>query len=216
LMMPPSMGRREITPPGAQLISPEAPRGSKPISNADETLKASDRKFFLQQSPEGESPERGGLADGGMPTTSDIVEASSGGSSQLQSKGSAESDRPVVAKIIRKGKEVVRHGGMVRHNGRRAQITRPSFKRQLSGDSKPRPTFNIGSSSSNGSKDAPNGNGSSSSKVTSPPPVPAPLKETAPKRPPSPVKATHTQGRRIVVASSASSEYETARGVLRI
>ncbi|KIM73009.1 hypothetical protein PILCRDRAFT_15618 [Piloderma croceum F 1598] len=203
------MGRKEITPPGAHLIIPEAPRGSKPISNADETLKAPDRRFFLQQSPEGELPERGGLADGRIPTASDVVEASSGGSSQLQGKGSAESDRPTMAKTMRKGKEVMRHRGMVRLNGWRAQITRPSVKQQLSGDSKPRPTFNIGSSSSNESKDASNGNGSSLSKVTFPPPVPAPLKETAPKRAQSPIKTAHTQGRRIVIASSASSEYET-------
>jgi hypothetical protein len=40
-------------------------------------------------------------------------------------------DRPAVTKITRKGKEVVRHGGMVELNGRRAQITRPSFKQYI-------------------------------------------------------------------------------------
>ena len=202
LVMPPSIHRREATQPEAQLPPPEAPRIPKPISGADETLKASDRRFFLQQSPEGGSPECDGSTDGGKANGSDAVEASSGGSSQVQSKGSAESDHPIVAKSTRKGKEV-RHSGMVRSNGRRAQIVRPSLKRQLSGDGKHRPTFNIGSSSSNGSKDAQNG----SSKVTPPPPTPAPPKVTAPKRPPTPVKAA--QSRRIVVASSASSEYET-------
>lgn len=213
LLMTVPMTQREITPLEAKDLSPPpVPRLSKPVISADETLNASDPRFFLHYSPEGQSPECDGSTDGGKATSSDVVEVSSGGSSHAQHKGIAGSDRPVTTKSTRKGKEIVRHVGMSRPNCRRGQIVRPGVKRQTSGDAaKHRPTFNIGSSSSNGSKDAQNGDGSSSSKVTPPlPPVPpAPLRETALKRAPSPVKTTQMQGRRIVVASSASSEYET-------
>lgn len=108
-------------------------------------------------------------------------------------------------KTLRKGKDAVRHMAMVRPGARRGQIARPAVKRQISVDThKHKPTFNIGSSSSNGSKGA--RNGSESSKIPPPPPA----KEiTPPKRALSPIKAHQTQGRRIVVASSVSSDYET-------
>ena len=200
LMTVPSNGQRATARAPEAKISPSvAPRLSKPATSAE---------FFLHQSPEADSPECDGSTDGGK-VHSDVAEASSGGSSQAQSKASAGLDRPVGAKIARKGKETVRLG-MARANGRRGQIVRPGLKRQLSGEpTRHRPIFNIGSSSSNGSKDAQNGDGSSSSKVTPPLPPPAPLPEVARKRAPSPVRTTRMQGRRIVVASSASSEYET-------
>jgi len=194
-------------PPEAQL-SPTPAKVSPAPATSDEAHKSSDRRFFLKQSPDGVSPERDGSVDGGKAAFSEVVEARSGGPSQIQRKGSAESDRPATTKSIRKGKEVVRN--VVKSNGRRGPLARPTIRRQPSAEgSKHRPTFNIGSSSSNGSKGAQNGDGSSSSKVI-PPLLPKP-KESLP----SPVKTAHsvktsrTQGRRIVVASSASSEYET-------
>lgn len=203
LVNPPSSIKEKVSP-NAPLFPPRIFRPSNPGATADEMLKASDRRFFLQQSPERESPERDGSTDGGK--VSDIVEASSGGSSQMHVRGSAESDRPTGMKGTRKGKEVVRHVGMTRTAARRGLIAKPVAKRQLSLDkNKHKPTFNIGSSSSNGSKGVRNGS-ESSSKL---PPPPTAKETTPPKRTISPVKATQAQGRRIVVTSSASSDYET-------
>lgn len=212
--------------PQQQLSPPRASRSSKVTSSVstasetgDDTLKASDRRFFLQQSPERDSPERGdGSTDGGKVSGgSDVADVSSEGSSQPRTTVNVELERPAPAtnialpKAARKGKETMRHIGMARPAARRAASRQlvPTVKRQQSSDAaKHRPTFNIGSSSSNGSKGLQNGSGSSS-KVTPPPPL---AKEIAPppKRAPSPVKTpAPTQGRRIVVASSASSDYET-------
>lgn len=189
---------QDVMPSYAQ---PSPPPGwlSKPAASPDETLVASDRRIYQQQLVEGRSPELEESTDCGKTTFSDVVEASS---SHTQSKGSADSDRPALTNRTRKGKEVMRH--VARLSSRRTAISRPNMKRHISMDAtKHRPTFNIGSSSSNGSKGAQNGAASSSSKVTTPPPPP-------PKEPlPNPVKISHAQSRRIVVASSPSSEYET-------
>lgn len=210
------------TTSASRLSPPRAPRATKV---ADETLKASDRRFFLQHSPERISPEIDGSTEGGK-AASDAVEASSGGSSQIQMKGSAESDRPIIMKTaVRKGKEAVRPVGG-RPTARRGQSMKPVIKRQVSTDGSKthRPTFNIGSASSksNTSNGVPNIAGPSNAAPSPPIPAPAPpivkqaiVKQPAPKQAsskqgPNAVKTTAgAQGRRIVVASSASSDYET-------
>lgn len=206
--------------PSSNQSRPEArlspPRSLRASNTADETLKASDRRFFLQHSPERISPDIDGSVDEGKVIAADTVEASSGGSSQMQMKGSAESNRPVVMK--RKGKEASRHVGAVRPGIRRGQSSKGPVKRQASTDGAKvhRPTFNIGSSSSHASKTAKDVPAPLAQVVAPPPPPPPPpaVKAPAPKkRTQSPIKPAITQtakGRRVVVASSASdSDYET-------
>lgn len=210
---------QEFSPPRATRASKPNPSASSGTKTTDNTLKASDRRFFLQQSPERESPERSadGSTDGGkLSGGSDTVEVNTGGSrsSQRDTKCSVESERPVAvappAKSSRKGKEVMRNSH--RPAPRRAQSARhhvPTMKQQSSTDnSKHRPTFNIGSSSSNGSKSNPNGSGSSTQPTIPLPPVKEP---SPPKRTPSPLKQPSKQppSRRVVVDDSASSDYET-------
>ena len=206
---------QEISPLRNTRTAKPDPPTSSGTKTADSTLKASDRRFFLQQqSPERESPERSADAstDGGkLSVGSDADSGGSRSSQNLETKGSAESERPVTAaKPARKTKEVVRNS----HKPvlRRAQTARhhaSTLKRQSSVESgKHRPTFNIGSSSSNGSKSNPNCSGSSTKQTV---PLP-PLKEPSPpKCTPSPLKQPPKQppGRRVVVDDSASSDYET-------
>lgn len=145
------------------------------------------------------------------------AEASSGGSSTLH-KGSAESNRPVMMK--RKGKEAARH--VTRPAMRRGQSSKggpAAARRQSSNDGKgtQRPTFNIGSTSSHG-KPPTNGAPQPMTQVPIPSPPPPPpvvvVKQPAPKkRTPSPAKPAvnhKANGRRVVVADSASdSDFET-------
>ena len=195
----------------ASKLDPTRSSGTK---TADNTLKAADRRFFLQQqSPERESPERSADASTDDRRLSVGSDADCNGSRSCQ-KESIESERPVTVtaptKPSRRTKEVVRNS----HKPalRRAQTARhhpPTLKQQSSIDnSKHRPTFNIGSSSSNGSKSNPNCSGSSTKQTIPLPPVKEP---SPPKRAPSPVKqlAKQPPGCRVVVDDSASSDYET-------
>ncbi|TCD62494.1 hypothetical protein EIP91_006815 [Steccherinum ochraceum] len=145
---PPSkLGDTSPSPPSAAL--------SKPV---DETLKPSDRRFFLQQS---ESPdERSPDAESPLASTSklsDTQSPSSEASSQMKTNvGPAVNRRAATLgkARARKSKETVRHAPVRAMSGR-AQTQRQA---QVVGQKKippPEPkkaAFNIGSTSSNGSR----------------------------------------------------------------
>lgn len=225
-LLPPLPSPVLMTMPVSQTAtSPDArlspPRPSRLPTPTEEELKASGRGFFLQNSPERISPTDINRLDGDAVqaiAASDAMEASSGGSSQMHMKSSAEAKAPVVVK--RKAKEAVRH--VVRPAMRRGNSKGGPVRRQSSNDSRAaRPTFNIGSSSSHGTKAGkdtlqPMTKARSPSPPPPPPPPPPVAQVKAPvskKRTVSPAKPNVTQktnGRRVVVASSASdSDFET-------
>ncbi|KAL4249323.1 Ras-cAMP pathway regulatory protein [Abortiporus biennis] len=134
---------------------------SKPLA-ADETLKPSDRRFFLQHSnsPERQSPNPGSSSHTqDVSRHPDITEASpsSEASSQLKSDRNATATRKSLAKArARKSRETIRHG-QIRPLATRTQTQKQTLgvtnqrKNPAAGEAK-KAAFNIGSNSSNGSK----------------------------------------------------------------
>ncbi|KAH7913810.1 hypothetical protein BJ138DRAFT_1145327 [Hygrophoropsis aurantiaca] len=218
---PPALSTRLAPREPAAHIEPIAP--SIPVRPADEpSAKPSDRRFFLQQSPEEASPERDGSTESGK-SPSDLFEASSATSSHMKNITDTE-ERNEYSSKPRKGKEGGKHH--VRPMTRRTHSSRhiaPVMQRKPSAQegNKPRPTFNIGSGSSNGSKGANSSstNGLPSKHILShaptPAPAPAPARETVaqpqpqPRLPSPPVTNGGYQRKKIVVASTSSEDYET-------
>ncbi|KAF7974472.1 hypothetical protein HWV62_12120 [Athelia sp. TMB] len=176
-----------------------------------DALKAPGSGLFLQNSPKRISPTDINQLDGHAVqaiAASDTMEASSGGSSQMHMKSSAEAK--ALAVIKRKGRGAVRH--VVRPAMRRGGKGGP-VRRQSSNHSRAnRPTLNIGSSSSHGTK-AGKDTLQPMTKALTPPPPPLPhpaakvKASVSKKRTVSPVKPNVTQKinrRRVVVVSSAS------------
>ncbi|KAF7971387.1 hypothetical protein HWV62_21304 [Athelia sp. TMB] len=191
------------------MIMPASQTATRP-----DALKAPGSGLFLQNSPERISPTDINRLDAHavqVIAASDTMEASSGGSSQMHMKSSAEAKALVVKK--RKGR------GAVRHVVRPAMRKGGPVRRQSSNHSRAnRPTLNIGSSSSHGTKAGKDILQPMTKALTpSPPPLPPPVAQVkAPvskKQTVNPVKPDVTQktnGRRVVVASSASeSDFET-------
>ncbi|KAH7926383.1 hypothetical protein BV22DRAFT_1087227 [Leucogyrophana mollusca] len=200
-------------------MGPSSP--SAPVRSADEpSTKASDRRFFLQQSPEEASPERNGSLESGK-SPSDFFEVSSVASSQMKSITDTE-ERSERSSKSRRGKEGGKHA--VRPMARRTHSTRhvpPIIAQRKSsgqeGGGKPRAMFNIGSGSSNGSKGANSSSTNGPSSNAPPSHAPAPVRgpstvaQPHPRLPsPPPVAATNGYQRKtIIVASTSSEEYET-------
>ncbi|KAI0364474.1 hypothetical protein BV20DRAFT_857769 [Pilatotrama ljubarskyi] len=182
---------------------------SKSKTYNDETLKASDRRFFLQDSgsPEVDSPER-------PPSNTSEVKAqspSSGTSSHMKSEVTGPSAAPKRARVqARKSKErhvPVRPALQRLHSHGVRQV---SQKKVVVAEPK-KAAFNIGSVSSNGSRagpstKAPSQNGDAPAHRTRPASPTAPAKQPPPQA--SASKAGPSQQRRGIVIST-SSEYET-------
>ncbi|KAH9913396.1 hypothetical protein B0H21DRAFT_772969 [Amylocystis lapponica] len=217
-LLPPAPTRALVT---TSAIGPTAPEQSASAfssardsasTRADETLKPSDRRFFLQESPERDSPERTSRV--AVTNTSDIEvhSPSSAASSHRVSDGASAGvvvKRPASRQQGRKNKEVARH--VQARPALHRTHTVPHMQRQAAQRKTPAPdakktTFNIGSASSNGSHGTAAG------------PSKAPAVHVAPKdqvptrvRPPSPAKVANgpVQPPRRGIVVSTSSEYET-------
>lgn len=165
------------------------------VSSRDDTLKPSDRRFFLQTSgsPDQDLPERTASPGKavGIPEASPTDSATS---SNVRSDAPAPPRRNQSKPGLR-GKGVPRLT-TIRTNGR-AQAQRQATQRRAIESKKT--TFNIGSASSNGTSRE-----DRSQKASSPPQT-----QVVPKpRPPSPAKAPPAPGRKGLVMST-SSEYTT-------
>lgn len=199
------------------LLSP--PRPSRlPAPSTKEELEAPGSGLFLQNSPERISPTDINQLDGHAVqaiAALDMMEASSGGSIQMYMKSSAEAKAPAVMK--RKGKEAMRR--IIRPAMRRGNSKGGPVRRQPSSDSRAnRPSFNISSSSSHRTKAGKDTLQPATKALTpSPPPPPppvaqveAPVGEKQSVNPAKPNVTQKTNGRRVVVASSASdSDFDT-------
>ena len=147
--------------PSAQSGETPPPKPTTPSSSskpaADETLKPSDRRFFLQQSespdersPDAESP----LASGSK--LSDAHSPSSEASSQLRTNVGQDGARRRAAALgkarARKSREAVKHAPVRALTGR-GQTQRQTQATQRRAAAEPKKAaFNIGSTSSNGSR----------------------------------------------------------------
>ncbi|KAI0649558.1 hypothetical protein C8Q79DRAFT_520834 [Trametes meyenii] len=204
-----SSGLSKRGSPGAVSTAPTA---SKSKTYNDETLKASDRRFFLQDSgsPDVDSPERP-PSNGSNVSEAKAQSPSSGTSSHIKSEvtGPTAAKRPRVQ--VRKSKE--------RHVPTRPALQRlhshglrqTSQKKAPAAEPK-KAAFNIGSLSSNGSRAGPSTKGTSQNgdapSRTRPPSPTAPAKQAAPPQKASANGAGPSQQRRGIVIST-SSEYET-------
>jgi hypothetical protein len=173
-------------------------------------------RYFLQRVPDTMSPER--LDTATNPPTSPVA-STAGRSDAASSVGSVPSvaaeapgeiRRPV--RPARKGKEPARHMPVRRTRA-------PQIRRAVTAEGpKPRATFNIGSTSSTGSKltetSKSASKGSTSEKHADLAPLPKPLVApppavVSPPKPPAVAAAAAQPGRRRIVVASTSSEYET-------
>ena len=194
---------------------PHVPAGKEPhpaVPSRDDTLKPSDRRFFLQssESPDRPSPEglpqqpqaapskgtgAGNVGSSGAPEPSPTDSATS---SNMRSDAPAPQQPPrrnLSKPNVRRGKEISRLTA-VRSNAR-AQAQRQAIQRRATTEPK-KTTFNIGSVSSNGtSRDG-------RSNKASPP---RQNQAVAKPRPPSPLKLAEPVRKGLVV--STSSEYTT-------
>lgn len=207
--------------PGAAAANPEGRSAARPHvlapspavpSRGDETLKPSDRRFFLQAagSPDRDSPERPPDspvegASKGKGRAADVPEPSptnSATSSNMRSDAPAPK-RTMSKPNVRRGKDLPRFT-TVRTASGRAQAQRQAAQRRATTEPK-KTTFNIGSASSNGtSRD-----GRSGPSVRAPSPKPS--QAAAKPRPPSPPKPAPptTAVVRKGLVMSTSSEYTT-------
>ncbi|OBZ66209.1 hypothetical protein A0H81_13861 [Grifola frondosa] len=174
--LPPAIATAPAASSSSRGITSEQP---KPRN--DDTLKPSDRRFYLQQagSPDGSSPQETPRTTSAK--SSDVQERSpSSTSSHIKSEAAGHASKRGSGQA-RKSKEVVRHAP-----GPTAEPKKT--------------TFNIGSVSSNGSRSA-----------TGAPSKPAPHKETVaanpPPNPPNEINGAGPPRRGVVI--STSSEYET-------
>ena len=200
---PAAVGSSKPDAPGANpeksAALPHVPTPSTAAKSAvpsrDDTLKPSDRRFFLQASgsPDQDSPER----TAGPSTAANAPEASPTDSA---ASSNVRSDAPVpprrnVSKPNLRGKGI--RGFTTIRTAGRAQAQRQAAQRRATEPKKT--TFNIGSASSNGTSRE-----GRSQKASSPPQT-----QVVPKpRPPSPAKAPPAPGRKGLVMST-SSEYTT-------
>ncbi|EIW57139.1 uncharacterized protein TRAVEDRAFT_20847 [Trametes versicolor FP-101664 SS1] len=184
---------------------------SKTKAFNDETLKASDRRFFLQDtgSPEVESPERAPLNSSETKPQSPSSVTSSHAKSEVAGPSAAAAKRPRVQ--VRKSKE--RHVP-VRPALQRLHshgVRQASQQKKASAPEPKKAAFNIGSTSSNGSRGgpstkAPSQNGDAV--VRTRPSSPAPPAKQAPPPQASTSRAGPSQQRRGIMIST-SSEYDT-------
>ncbi|KAI0950724.1 hypothetical protein AcW1_007960 [Taiwanofungus camphoratus] len=222
-LVPPQSTRTMVMAPPATPAKPPAPSPAPPLSSrdpmarpsgrGDETIKASDRRFFLQEtdSPERESPDSSARTGAGKTSDGHELSPSSATSSQMsqiKSDGAGaaaglSNKRGAIRAQGRKSKEVVRQiparPGIHRTHTSTHLQRQAAQRKAANGDAK-KAAFNIGSVSSNGSRNAVVG-----------PAKPVQKQPVAQKPPPSPPK--HTNGavqppRRGIVVST-SSEYET-------
>ncbi|KAA1479005.1 hypothetical protein DENSPDRAFT_846016 [Dentipellis sp. KUC8613] len=202
------------SPAGARLSDPigppsaNAPGASSPESRAasaaastkgiDDTLKPSDRRFFLQQD-ESPSPERDSHSQGSTGRTpSDAGDLEPSSAASNQTRESTLSKRSVRG---RKTKETPRHAPvrppMHRHQSQRTNHAAPQRQATVPA-SKARASFNVGSLSSNGSKATSSGGPSKTAR--------SPSEAGSSRRPSSTQK--EAPARKLVLANS-DSEYET-------
>lgn len=184
--------------PHGQTVDVAPARGSN-----DETLKPSDRRFFLEssESPDRDSPERPS-PESRKPSDIPEPSPSSTTSSHVKSDGAAPvaPRRNLSKPTMRRGKEVSRF--TTNKSNSRVQLQRQATQRKITEPKKA--AFNIGSASSNGTKA--DGRGQQLQKDS------APQKSQAvPKpRPPSPPKASAVPPAvRKGLVISTSSEYTT-------
>lgn len=203
--------------PGANLeASSELPH-VKPMSRGlDETLKPSDRRFFLQtsQSPDDGSPEGShGAISRQSSDAPPEPSPSSVASSNAKSERTAPPPRRNMSKPnVRRGGAVTRFTGTARGTAR-VQAQRQATQRRATEQKKT--TFNIGSASSNGTRD------DRDSSQRAPSPRPEQVQEVPKARPPSPPHrtanppaapappATDLAAIRKPLVMSTSSEYTT-------
>ena len=198
--------------PSGKLVAPganpekalaAAPHAATAQSRNDETLKASDRRFFLQmaESPDQESPERPEPQAAG-PSNSAGAPEPSPSDSATSCHSNVKSDAPPMKRAmskpnVRRGKEATRFATM---RAGKATAHRPGIQKR--GSEPKKTTFNIGSVSSNGtSKDGK----VSETKV----PLAQQSKAVPKPRPPSPAKQPVPGPARKGLVMSTSSEYTT-------
>ncbi|OJT03216.1 hypothetical protein TRAPUB_6213 [Trametes pubescens] len=185
---------------------------SKSKAFNDETLKASDRRFFLQDagSPEVESPERAPLCSSETKPQSPSSVTSSHAKSEVAGPSAAAAKRPRVQ--VRKSKErhvPVRPALQRLHSHGVRQASQQQKK--ASAPEPKKAAFNIGSTSSNGSRGGPSTNAPSQNGdavVRTRPSSPAPPAKQASPPQASTSRAGPSQQRRGIVIST-SSEYDT-------
>ncbi|KAH8092627.1 hypothetical protein BXZ70DRAFT_448689 [Cristinia sonorae] len=186
------------TPPPASAPSP-SPSSNQPPT--DETLKASDRRFFLQQS---ESPdERSPDAESPLASTSKLSDThspSSEASSQMKTNITQGARRATAfgKARARKSRETVRHVPVRPMTGR-AQAQRQAQGAQRKATTEPKKAaFNIGSTSSNGSR-------GTAPVEQAEREVRQPSREKPRARPASPVKDTRSNGQPPAQASNGKA-----------
>ncbi|KIJ60358.1 hypothetical protein HYDPIDRAFT_32324 [Hydnomerulius pinastri MD-312] len=180
--LPPPALRSAASRPQLQSQQPPQPLPKEPspppppVRGAD-GMSARQSRFFLQQSPEDASPERGDGSTASGKSPSDLFEASSAASSHMKSATDVDekddeqeherrSTTGHAAGKLKKGKEVGRARPMARRT-HSARHVAPSMTRKPSAqEGKRGAMFNIGSGSSNGSRSA---NGSTVGGSTRPP-----------------------------------------------
>ncbi|KAI0682879.1 hypothetical protein BC835DRAFT_1397992 [Cytidiella melzeri] len=173
----------------------EAPAATLSRQSGDETLKPSDRRFFLRSSlsPEKISPERPQLESPELPEPSPSSTTSSNVKSELVA---AHPRRNVSRQNVRRGRDAPRFTS----TKSAAKVPRLTMTRKVTEPKKP--TFNIGSASSNGTKAG--GHGQQLHKA----PVVQQSQAVPRPRPPSPPKAVAPAGRK-GLAISTSSDYSS-------
>ncbi|GJE89785.1 DUF1752 and DUF3295 domain-containing protein [Phanerochaete sordida] len=198
----PSPLKADASGANPEKASAAVPHAATVQSRNDETLKASDRRFFLQtaESPDQDSPERP-VQPAGSRTPVDAPEPSPSNSA-TSSRSHVKSDAPPPKRVmsrpnVRRGKDVARFATV---RAGKATAHRPAIQKRATEPKKT--TFNIGSVSSNGtSRDG------KSSETRSPLPH---LSKAVPKpRPPSPAKQPAAGPARKGLVMSTSSDYST-------
>jgi hypothetical protein len=205
-------------------LTSAAPALTAPSRNSDETLKLSDRRFFLQssESPDRDSPERPPQT-GAASESADVAPEPSPSNSVASSRSHARSDAPAFRRTLskpsvagaRRGKDALPRFAAARPAGRAQIAQRQAIQRRATEPRKT--TFNIGSVSSNGtSRDGREGEGGAT-KHKGPSPqqskaVPKP-RPSSPHKPAGPTATTAVAPAAVAprkgLVMSTSSEYTT-------